>query len=68
MAYLIVDEAIVDLPMERDPFEAVGLPIPSELPYNDDKVSMALNIELLMSALSMTPEAPLNDQSSEAKM
>ena len=38
MAYLIVDEVIADLPMERDPFEAAGQPIPSELPYNDDKV------------------------------
>ena len=42
VAYMIVDEAIVDLPMERDPFEAMGQPIPSELPYNDEKVRMAL--------------------------
>ena len=42
MAYLIVDEAIADLPMERDPFEAAGQPIPSELPYNDDKVWIQL--------------------------
>ena len=39
MSYLIVDEAIADLPMEEDPFEAAGQPIPSELPYNDDKVN-----------------------------
>ena len=38
VSYLIVDEAIIDLPMEQDPFEAAGHPIPSELPYNNEKV------------------------------
>jgi hypothetical protein len=41
ISYLIVDEAITDLPMEQDPFEAAGQAIPSELPYNDDKARLS---------------------------
>ena len=37
---MIVDEAVAHMPMEQDPFEAAGITVPSELPYNDQKVGI----------------------------